>query len=79
MSQLAVEQGKNVTPGGEGSGLIIDPGFASQFGDQMRRNKIANLAKEIQFGGSWTFVFIHPLPCGRENQNIQLFFSIPMG
>ena len=60
MSQLCKEHTHYVTPRTEGSRHGIHAGLARKFRNQMRRNEIAKLPKNAEFGCGWFGVsFFH--------------------
>ena len=68
VGKLRVEQTHHMTPRREGSGAFDDPSIPRQFGRQMCRNKIAELAQKRELSRRWLalcFVF-HTPPCGRD-------------
>jgi hypothetical protein len=80
VSQLGVEQAYDVAPGIEGAGLLLGSGVARDFGNQMLRNKIANLAQEVEFASGWnSFELIHPCRVAGANKKFQPILSNPVG
>jgi len=67
MGQLGIEQTHDMTPRRERAGAFDNASIPRQFGNQMRRNKIAELMQEREAAARWLVRcgFIHPLPCGR--------------
>ena len=62
-----LEQTHHMTPRRERAGAFDNASIPRQFGHQMRRNKIAELAQEREAAARWLVRcgFIHSLPCGR--------------
>ena len=65
-----------MAPRAECAGLIFDAGVPRQFGNQVSRNEIAELAQNGQLAGRWLaagFLF-HALPCGKAQTRKPTFF-----
>jgi hypothetical protein len=76
VGQLGVKQTDDMAPGSELAPLFFHAGVARQFGHQMRRNEVANLAQQGELAGGWLgcgFLF-HALPCGRVQTRKPTFF-----
>ena len=49
MGKLREQQGDDMAPTGEGSGLLGHLGGAGNLGHQKLRNEVANLPQQVQF------------------------------
>lgn len=81
MGELRVQQGDHLTPWAEGPGLFIDPMLASQPGDQVIGDKVAELAEDGEFTPGWlraVFVF-HTCRVAGEDASANLLYPSPMG
>src|SRR5450756_2465580 len=77
MRQLGIDQADHVTPRLETARLILGPGSPRYFGNLVRRNKIANLAQDVELRPCWVDRFIfHPcLVAGPKRQPCLLYTS----
>src|SRR6267142_3041939 len=76
MRQLGIKQTHHMAPGRERAGFLVYTRVARQPGNKMRRNPVAKLRKNAEFGTAWLrFGFFHPLPCGRVKLLSQAFFT----
>ena len=77
VSQLREEQTDDVAPRTEGAGVVFNARVVRQFGNQVCRNQIANLAENRELAGRWLvsgFLF-HALPCGKAQTRKPTFFT----
>src|SRR5262249_18424840 len=80
MAQLGVDQANDMTPRLERARFILCPGGARNFGNEVLRNKIANLAQHVELAAGWNdFELIHPCRVAGANKNFQPFFSTAVG
>jgi hypothetical protein len=80
MSQLGIDQANYMAPRREAARLILGASGPSDFGNRVRRNKIANLAQHVALGAGWTlFELIHPCRVAGANKKLQPFLSNPVG
>ncbi len=76
VGQLGIRQTDDMAPGRGLALLIFDAGVAGQLGHPVRRNEVANLAKQGGLAGGWLgcgFLF-HALPCGKAQTRKPAFF-----
>jgi len=80
MSQLSVEQADDMTPRFETAGLILRAGRPSYFRNLVRRNKIANLAQNVELRPCWVDRFLfHPCLVAGPKRQPNTFCSISVG
>ena len=74
MRQLRVQQADGVAPRTERARLIFYASLPRYLGDFMLRNKIANLAQNVELPSCWFDLCFSCLPCGRFKWSSQHFF-----
>ena len=75
MGQLRKKHAHHVTPWTEGSRHGSHTGIARKFRNQMRRNQIAKLSENTEFGCGWFGIsFFSPLLSGRVKEPFQPLF-----
>ena len=80
MSQLRIDQAHHMAPRRKRARLILDPGGARNFRDQVAGNKIANLTEDPELRTGWGhFELIHPCRVAGANKKFQPFSSNPLG
>src|SRR5947207_7558853 len=80
MGQLRIAQAHHVAPRAERAGLVLRPGGARNFRDQVQGNKIANLSQDAELGAGWGyFEFIHPCRVAGARKKFQPISSISLG
>jgi hypothetical protein len=63
-----------MAPRAEGARLILHARVASYFADKMRRNKVANLAQDVEVGSCWFDFYFHPcLVAGLQTLSQHIF------
>ena len=79
MRKLCLQQADGVTPGRDGTGFYA--GFPGYLGDLVRRNKIANLAQDVELGSCWfdEFFLFHACRVAGLNRQANTFFRFPVG
>ena len=67
VGELGVEQTHDMAPRREAAGFFFDAGVPRQFGYEVSRNQIAELAQECEAAAGWLaeLWFFHSRPCGR--------------
>ena len=76
MSQLRIEHCHYMAPGREGARLLVHTSLLGHFADQEGRNKIANLAQDLEFVRAldWFCIFFHLLLVAQIQNLFQRFF-----
>ena len=78
VNQLGIDEGDDMTPGGEGPRLFIDPGVLGQGGNEEGWNEIEELAENRQIRGRWRwsrFWFFHPCRVAVKPVSVSIFAS----
>src|SRR6266481_2621138 len=80
MAQLGIDLTDHMAPRRKGARFVLGPGTPGDFGYLVLRNKIANLAQDVEFGSCWfDFVFFHPRLVAGFTESFQHFFVKSMG
>ena len=78
VNQLGIDEGDDMTPGGKGPRLFIDPGVLGQGGNEEGWNEIEELAENRQIRGRWRwsrFWFFHPCRVAVKPVSVSIFAS----
>ena len=75
MSQLRIALADDMTPGAEGTRLILSPGSSGYFRNGVLRNVIANLAQDVELGTCWFGLFFHPCLVAGLQSRANTFFA----
>src|ERR1043166_1707519 len=79
MSELRVDQGNHMAPRSKGSRLLLHTRRSGQFRNQMRRNPVANLAKNFKSMTALAWIVFFHLLCVEQSKllaNAFLYFPV---